>query len=288
MTANINADAFVPQIWDSQILRTLEDNLIARQICKAVPSIKAKGAGDTVYFNGLSDPTVDAYTGSITYETLVSSQIALLIDQQYKYAFKVEDVEAFMANVDLKGSQASRAAYTLKKAVDTYIFGTSTSPAITDAGHTLTADTTCDSATILSDISTFSRVLEEQNVTENDMWMVISPWVKEKLILAGVKFSINNGISGTGGMSWANTLGIDIFVSNNLYNSGTAAAPVSTVIGGSYNSIVYEDVLNTSRMMPLESSFAMGLSGLLVFGAKVVKPNELCKMILTFASESAI
>src|SRR5665647_2356389 len=198
MTANINADAFVPQIWDSQILRTLEDNLIARQICKAVPSIKAKGAGDTVYFNGLADPTVDAYTGSIIYETLVSSQVALLIDQQYKYAFKVTDVEAFMANVDLKGSQASRAAYTLKKAVDTYIFGTSTSPAIVDAGNTLTADATCDSATILSDISTFSRVLEEQNVNSGDKFVVIPPWIKEKLILAGVKFQINNGISGTG------------------------------------------------------------------------------------------
>lgn len=288
MAANVNADAFVPQIWDSQVLRTLEDNLIARQICKAVPSIKAKGAGDTVYFNGLADPTVDDYTGSITYEALVSSQVALLIDQQKKYAFKVTDVEAMMANVDLKGSQASRAAYQLKKAVDTYIFGSSTSPAVVDAGTTLAADATCDSATILSDISEFSRVLEEQNVMSGDKWIVIPPWVKEKLQLAGVKFQINNGINGTGGMEWATYLDLDVYVSNNLYNSGTAAAPVTTLLGGSYNAIVYEDVLNTSRVMPLESSFDMGLSGLLVFGAKVVKPMELVKRICTYAAESAI
>ena len=288
MAGNVNADNFVPQVWDASIIRTLEDNLIARKICKAVPAIKAKGAGDTVYFNGLADPTVATYTGSLTYEALVSSQVALLIDQQLSYAFKVTDVEAQMANVDLKGSQASRAAYGLKKAVDTYIFGASTAPAVADAGTTLAADATTDSATILSDISEFGRVLEEKNVMEGDKWLVISPWVKEKLILAGVKFSINEGINGQGGMAWANYLGIDIFVSNNLYNSGTAAAPVTTVIGGSYNAIVYEDVLMESRAMQLESSFDVGVSGLLVYGAKVVKPAELVKRIMTYAAETAI
>lgn len=288
MAGNVNADNFIPQIWDASIIRTLEDNLIARKICKAVPSIRAKGAGDTVYFNGLADPTIAAYTGSLTYEALVSSQVALLIDQQSSYAFKVTDVEAQMANVDLKGSQASRAAYGLKKAVDTYIFGSATAPAVVDAGTTLAADATTDSATILSDISEFGRVLEEKNVMEGEKWLVISPWVKEKLILAGVKFSINEGINGQGGMAWANYLGIDIFVSNNLYNSGTAAAPVTTVIGGSYNAVVYEDVLMESRAMQLESSFDVGVSGLLVYGAKVVKPAELVKRIMTYAAETAI
>ena len=288
MAANVNATAFVPAIWDAQVIRTLEDNLIARQICKAVPKIRAKGAGDTVYFNSLGDPTISEYTGSISYENLVSSQIALLIDQQNKYAFTITDVEAQMANVDLKGSQAQRAAYGLKKAVDTFIFGSATAPAVEDAGHTLTADTSLDSATVLSVISAFGRTLEEQNVMENDKWIILPPWIKEKLILAGVKFSINEGINGQGGMSWAKYLDMDLFISNNLYNSGSAVAPVTTVVGGSYNSIVYDDVLLESRSMPLESAFETGVSGLHVFGAKVVKPNELVKRVCTYSAETTI
>lgn len=288
MAGNVNADAFIPQIWDNAVLRTLEDNLIARKICKAVPAIKAKGAGDTVYFNGLADPTISDYTGSITYEALVSSQVALLIDQQKSYSFKVTDVEEAMSSVDLKGSQASRAAYALKKAVDTYIFGSSTAPAVVDAGTTLTADTSVDSASILSDISEFGRVLEEKNVNGGEKWLVLPPWCKEKLILAGVKFSIAEGINGQGGLDWTNYLDIDVFISNNLYNSGTAASPVTTVIGGSYNAIVYEDVLMESRAMQLESSFDVGVSGLLVFGAKVVKPSELVKRVMTWVAETAI
>lgn len=288
MAANVNADAFIPQIWDTSVIRTLEDNLIARKICKAVPSIRAKGAGDTVYFNGLADPTVDAYTGSITYESLVSSQIALLIDQQNKYAFKVTDVEAVMSNVDLKGSQAARAAYQLKKKVDTYLFGASTSPIVAEAGHTATADATCDATTIFSDIAVLSRILEEQNVEDGDKWLILPPWAKEHLKCAGVKFSINEGTNGTGGMSWTDFNGFDVYISNNLYNSGTAAAPVTTLLAGSYNSVVYEDVLLKSRAMELESSFEVGVSGLHVFGAKVVKPNEIVKMICTYSANSTV
>ena len=288
MAANVNADAFIPQIWDTQIQRTIEDNLIARKVCKAVPSIRAKGAGDTVYFNGLADPTIDAYTGSITYEGLVSSQVALLIDQQNKYAFKVTDVEAAMSNVDLKGSQAERAGYGLRKKVDTYLFGLSTSPAIVDAGHTATADASCDATTILSDIAVLSRILDEQNVDDGDKWLILPPWAKEKLKLAGVKFSINEGTNGTGGMSWTDYNGFDVFISNNLYNSGTAAAPVTTFLAGSYNSIVYEDVLMKSRAMELESSFDVGVSGLHVFGAKVIRPNEIVKMIATYAADATV
>ena len=43
-----------------------------------------------------------------------------------------------------------------------------------------------------------------------------------------------------------------------------------------------------SRAMELEDSFATGLSGLLVYGFKVLKPKELVRMTLTYAAESAI
>lgn len=286
MAANVNADAFIPQIWDAAVQRTLEDNLIAKKICNMKPQAAIKAAGDTVYFNGLADPAVSNYSGSISYETLKSSQVALHIDQQKYYAFTVTDVEQAMANVDLKGSQASRASYQLAREVDKFLIGTATSPLIAEAGTTLTADATADSGTIMSDISEFSRVLDEQNVASGDKWIIIPPWVKEKLILAGVKFSINEGINGKGGMEWCKYLDLDVYVSNVLYNSGTAAAPVSTVVAGSYNSVVFAEALMKSRAMELEDAFAVGVSGLIVFGAKVIKPKELVKRVMTYAAET--
>lgn len=288
MSAYVNADAFVPQLWDAAVYRTLEDTLVAKKICRNMPTNPAKGFGDTVYFNGLADPTVNDYTGTVTYETLISSQIPLLINQRKYAAFKVGDIEAAMANVDMKGSQAARVAYVLQKAVDTYIFGSATAVAVAGAGTTATADTTCDSTTILSDISGMIRILEEQNVRANNIWIVIPPWVKEKLVLAGIKFQIKDGLSVEGGVEFANYLGADIYVSNNVYNSNTATDPVSTVCAGSYDSIVYSEALMESRGMELESSFDYGVSSLLVFGAEVIKPKELVKRVMTYTAETAI
>lgn len=284
MASNVNADAFIPQIWDTSIQRTLEDNLVALKISRTRPRKGATKAGDTVYFNGLADPTINDYSGTLTYEALDSGQVALLINQQKEYSFKVTDVEQAMANVDLKGSQTSRAAYQLKKSVDTYVMGLYTGA---DTGNVIT-DSTTDSATILSDVSTAVRKLEEQNVMEGNMWMTIPPWVKEKLILAGVVFQINTGTTEKGQMAWANYLGIDMFVTNQVVNLGSAAAPQSQCMFGAYDAIVYDNVLEKSRMMELETSFDYGCSGLTVFGAKVIRPKELGYMNLTYAAETAI
>jgi len=58
MANNVNADAFIPQMWDASVQRTLEDNLVALKISRTRPATAAGKMGDTVYFNGLADPTV--------------------------------------------------------------------------------------------------------------------------------------------------------------------------------------------------------------------------------------
>ncbi|MGE5404615.1 MAG: hypothetical protein ACM3PP_06715 [Candidatus Saccharibacteria bacterium] len=284
MAANVNADAFIPEIWDAAVYRTLEDNLVARKICRNY-SNKVKQAGDTIHFNGLDDPAVTSYAGSVSYETLVSGRVSLLIDKQNYYAFKVTDIEEAMANVDLKGSQAERAGYVLKKACDTDLMSLY-SDAYT--GNVVT-DSTCDATTIISDIGLAYQRLAEQNVNEGDMWMTIPPWVELKLKLAGIKFSINEGINGKGGMTWAKgELGFDIFVTNQVYNSGSAASPVSYCMFGSYNAIGYAEALQKSESMRLEGSFETGVRGLHVYGRKVIKPRELGYMALTYTAETAI
>lgn len=280
MASNVNADAFIPEIWDASVYRTLEDNLVARKICRNY-SNKVKKAGDVIHFNGLAEPSVNSYTGSVSYETLVAGTVSLLIDQQNYYGFDVTDVEEAMANVDLRGSQAERAGYALKKECDTYIM-----KLYSEAGNSIPDDDDCDTATIISDIGLMKQKLAENNVNENDMWLVIPPWVQLKLELAGIKFSINEGINGKGGMMWAKVLGFDTFVTNQVHES--ASTPVSHIMGGSYNAIVFAEALMKSEALRSETAFATHLRGLHVFGAKVVKPKELVSAKLTYTAETAI
>lgn len=280
MASNVNAQAFIPEIWDASVLRTHEDNLVLKKICNIKPTKDIAGAGDTVYFNGLADPTVSAYSGSLDHEALQDDQIALLIDKQAKYAFKVTDVEQAMANVDLKGSQAQRAAYQIKDYVEKDVFQNVYAMA---AAGTVT-DTTCDSATILGDITQASTYLGENNVTEDNMWLLITPAIQGKLQLAGIAFSINEGFNGKGSMAYAKYLGFDIYVTNTVYKTGG----VHYCMAGSYQAIGYADKFLGVRNIEAENSRAMLVDDVILYGYKVIKAAELVQLALTPVAETAI
>ena len=269
----------IPKLVSTKILMTLENDLVAKKICTMDTSSQIKKMGDTVTFTGLADPTIAAYSGTLTYETLEDAGITLLIDQKNSYAFKVDDIEAFQSIIDVKGTSVERAAYGLRDTADSYIFGLHAG-----AGTTITA--TVSETIALSTTSTVIRKLEEVNVKPNQRWLVIPPWYKEKLMLAGVKFMVNEGMDGKkGGLSWVNYNDTDIYVSNNLVTTGAEGSFVTQCLAGSYNSIVYaEQILKSRFIEELEDSFAGGASGLHVFGAKVVKSKELVRIAATQAA----
>lgn len=284
MNTNAVTRGFQPELYDASVYRTLEDNLVLKQICKAPIKAPIKEYGDTVYFTDLGEPTISDYSGTITHEALQDSMIAMLIDKTKTFAFKVEDVDSLMNNLDTKGSQSSRAAYQLKDKIEREIFQNIGSSA--NAGAALSG--TITSANVLSKVSELAQQLYENNVDDSNMWMIIPPWVQIKLKLAGIAFEINNGINGKGGLQWTKDLGFSVFVTNTCYNSGTQAAPVSTILAGSYQSIGFADKQLSTRSIELPTTRAIGIDGGLIYGSKCIKSRELGKSVFTFAAETAI
>ena len=272
----------IPKLISTKIQMVLQKDLVAKKICTVDTGSQIKNAGDTVTFPGLAKPTIATYTGTLSYETLADAGVTLVIDQKNSYAFKVDDIEAFQSTIDLKGTSTEEAAYGLRDVADQYIFGLHAG-----AGTTVTA--TISATIALSTVSTVIRKLSEANVKAGQRWMVIPPWLKEKLELAAVKFQIKNGTEG-GTVEWVKYQDTDIYVSNNLVTTGAEGSFNTKCLAGSYNSIVYAEQILKSRFIPeLEASFAGGASGLHVFGAKVLKPAELVLLNATqSAAESAI
>jgi hypothetical protein len=272
----------IPKLVSTKILLTLHNDLVAKKICTMDTGSQIKKQGDTVTFTGLARPTIAPYTGTLTYEDLEDAGVTLLIDQRNSYAFKVDDIDAFQSIIDLKGTSVEEAAYGLRDVADQYVFGL-------HAGAETTITATVSETIALSTTSTVIRILEQNNVKPGQRWMVIPPWYMEKLVLAGVKFNINEGMNGEkGGMSWAKYLDTDVYVSNNLVTTGSEGSYVTQCLAGSYNSIVYAEQILKSRFIPeLEASFSGGCSGLHVFGAKVLKPKELLRIAATQAAASS-
>lgn len=274
---------FVPKIWAATIMRELHNNLVAKKICTAEYTGEIKKKGDTVYFNGLAKPTIGSYTGAtIAYEALQDSRAALPVDQADYFAFKIGDIEKIQSEMDLKGSQAQEAAFGLQQAADSYIMGLYSQ---LTAGVTATIT----SANVLSSIGTLKQLLAEANVPENSMWMCIPPWLQIKLELAGIKFQINNGLeSGKGGIKFSDELGFDLYVTNQVKNTGTVATPISQVMAGSYNAIAYADQMTETEEIRLIDTFDTAARGLHVYGGKIIKPKEIALGVFTLGAETTI
>jgi hypothetical protein len=272
----------VPKLVSTKLLMTLHNDLIAKKICTMDTGSQIKKQGDTVTFTGLASPTIRPYSGTIAPETLADAGVTLLIDQANYYSFYVDDIEAFQSIIDIKGTCVEESAYGLLNTADQYVFGLHAG-----AGTTITA--TVSETIALSTTSTVIRKLTEANVKPNQRWMVIPPWYQEKLELAGVKFSICEGVAGSkSGVSWVNHLNCDMYVSNNLVTTGAEGSYVTQCLAGSYNAIVYAEQILKSRYLPeVAASFAGQADGLHVFGAKVIKPKELVRIAATQAAASS-
>ena len=261
--ANYNS---IEKIISAEILRTNEDNLLANTICNTEFCGDIKNRGDSVTFIGLNDPSVYDYEGSIVYEDIDDASLTLVIDQDKAFSFKVKDIEALRSSIGLEDSQTKRASYLLKNEVDTYVF-----KLWQDAGTILT-EGEITPENVIAKVAEMKQKLEEANVPDGRTWIVVPPFIKTKLMLAGIKFQINNGVNGTGAVAFTDELGCDIFVSNQL----AVEQGYTMMLAGSYSAIAYaEQVLETQVIDRLESSFDKAVRGRLVFGAKVIKPNEL-------------
>lgn len=272
----------IPKLISTKLMMDARAELVAKKICTMDTGSEIKNKGDSVVFAGFAKPTVSPYTGTITPETLADASVTLLIDQANYYAFYVDDIEAFRSIMDVKGTAIDEAKHGLFDTADKYVFGL-----YAGAGATITA--TVSETIALSTTSTVCRKLDEANIKYGSRWMVIPPWYKEKLELAGVKFSLLEGVAGSkSGVTWVNHLGTDLYVSNNLTTTGAEGSYNTQCLAGSYNSIVYADQIVKSRYIPdVATSFAGQCDGLHVFGAKILKPKELIRINATQAAASS-
>lgn len=262
----------IEKVISAEIMRTNEDNLLANRICNTSFVGDIKNRGDSVTFVGLNDPEVYDYNGTVTYEDVSDTAITLEIDQDKAFSFKVADLDALRSSLGLKDSQAKRASYNLKKEVDAYVFSLHG-----DSGVTLPAKEVTP-ANVLQLIGEAKEHLEKQNVQDGRIWIVVPPFIKTKLMLAGIKFQINNGVNGSGAIGFTDELGCDIFVSNQL----EARDDTVFMMAGSYSAIAYaEQLLDVQYIDRLENSFDSAVRGRIVFGAMVVKPQELVTIPVT-------
>ena len=268
---------FVPEIWSGRVLARLNQALVYRNVCTTEYEGEITGFGDVVKINEIGPISINTYsstsTGALTVQQLTDAQKQLKIDQAKYFAFWLDDVDNVQTKPKLLREAMDEGAFSIANNIDYYI-----SRLYGDAGLAIggTSATGVDvsSTNVLKYLSLAQQKLDEQNTPMAGRWMVVPPWFAQKLTLSKIALDTNNTATLGAGFLGRSHYGFNIFVSNQVYHaSGTDRAAILCGYTGSIALAV--QYLATRQESSGTIGFKTLVKGLVVYGAKVLRPNNL-------------
>ena len=261
----------ISSVWSSRLLEGLEKSLVFGQsgVINTDYEGEIRSEGDRVHIHSFNDLTIGTYvknTTTITYEQLTDSRQTLLIDQSKFFAFKVDDLDAAQMKPKVVDAATGRASYQLAETADRYLAGLYTG--VTN----FTATSQATSANVYQKLVETKVKLDELNIPQEGRFIIMPPWVaglalQNSTFLAASAESTLNGAIGM-------VAGFNVLVSNNVPTTGTAPV-VSHLVAGHASGWTFAQQIADVEGIRLEGSFADGIRGLHLYGAKVIAPDRL-------------
>ena len=167
---------FIPTIWEARLLAHLDKELVYGNLANRDYEGDIKAAGNVVKINQIGDIAVRDYKKGtdITFDDVDGAQTTLTIDQQKYFAFKVDDVDAAQANVNLIDGAMQRASYKMRDTVDQYIAGFHTKAGVTKGLGDDTTPLSITSATkAYESLVDLKGALDDENVPVDGRFVVV-------------------------------------------------------------------------------------------------------------------
>lgn len=257
---------FIPTIWSARLLQAFRKTYVFRDLVNTDYEGEITQAGDTVKITTPGAVTVSDYAGTVSYETIQSTQQSLLIDQDKYWAFEVDDADKVQANVNLIDTYAMEAANSLADAVDQNL-----AALYTAAAHTVALDISSAFTGVRAALVEAGRKLDEANVPSQGRWMVLSPIVMAGIRLAGdytPASEMGDELRRSGSIGFLE--GFSLYLSNNI-----VVATQHKCLFGTNQAITFTEQLVETEAIRLQAKFADAVRGRMVFGRKVVRPAAL-------------
>lgn len=269
---------FLPEVWSAQLLegRAAASKFASPLVVNRDYEGDIRQAGDTVHITSITDPTVSAYTrgGTLTYEDLVDASRALVVDRAYEFSFKIDDIDKRQAanGGALMDDAAKRGGRSLARTADQYIQGLLESDVATANKIGATAITT--SALAVARLVAHKQILDENDVPEEGRYTIVPSWFHSLLVLDSDFMAYDAAADGNRLMNGAvgRALGFEIVQANYALSAGDDWY----VYSGHPDAVTYADQILDVEALRLQTTFGDGLRGLHVYGAKVIRPTEIC------------
>ena len=269
-TSEVN---FIPEVFSKLLQAKFYKKSILPEISNTDYEGEISGQGDKVVIRTVPAVTINNYAGTITTQELTTAKVEMLIDKAKYYSFKVDDVLAAQADINLLEGASTDAAEGMWIAVETEVLA----GAITGA-TTIGAQTTITAANILTNILTMSKQLDELNIPEEGRFIVLSPEFISLLKQSELRQAYLTG-DGTSPLRNGLVGMVDrfkVFQSNMVYTAASGADSGYThVLAGHPKALSFASQFTNTETVRMESTFGDQVRGLKVYGSKVVTPDAL-------------
>ena len=269
-TSEVN---FIPEVFSKLLQAKFYKKSILPEISNTDYEGEISGQGDKVVIRTVPAVTINNYAGTITTQELTTAKVEMLIDKAKYYSFKVDDVLAAQADINLLEGASTDAAEGMRIAVETDVLA----GAVTGA-TTIGSQTTITAANILTNILTMSKQLDELNIPEEGRFIVLSPEFISLLKQSELRQAYLTG-DGTSPLRNGLVGMVDrfrVFQSNMVYTAASGADSGYThVLAGHPKALSFASQFTNTETVRMESTFGDQVRGLKVYGSKVVTPDAL-------------
>lgn len=284
----------IPELWASELQIALEKYLRYANVFNTKYEGEINRQGASVRITTVADVSMGNYARNtdISLQTLTTTDQNLVITQAKSYGFFWDALDQKQtATKGLMQEAVRRAAYNMRDLIDQFLAatlaaGVSTANALPDATSVGTGSGDDDPFKILV---LLAQKLEENNVDENDRYVVIPPWYAAELKIDPRRssFGTPENISqyGMGLMGVDTVSGLEVWISNNVPTTNAVSTTGQfTIIAGQKDSATWAQQMLWFAVKDNPYRNGSNCLGANAYGAAVTRPYALASVLGTQAS----
>ena len=271
--------SFIPTIWSETLLHKLDQSYVGVANCTREFEGEIREKGSRVRICGLNPVTVADYTKNTDMSQpsmLTDNSKDLLIDQAKYFNFQIDDVDLAQSNPHLMETALKTAAASLSKEADLYVYSL-TPRADTTVMKTVTVDTVIETL-----IDARTLLLKNGVADPSEIVIELTPEIAAMVMKAKIALSTDNTAPLENGCIGA-IGGSKIFVSPHLSVTDEGESMTHICLMRTRRAIAFAEQLSEVEAYRPERRFADAVKGLHLYGAAVVRADEMVELRLTVA-----
>lgn len=283
---------FIPEVWSGKLLVKFYAALSLNEIANTDYEGEIKDVGDKVYIRTIPTITISDYTKGMTLsvENPQSTATELTINKAKYFNFICDDIDKYQSDIKLMNEWSNDAGMQMKITIETAIWADIYSSADsnnygTTAGlktgafnlGTTGAPIAITKTNIIDYLIDLETVLDEQNVPEENRWVLIPPFVCGMIMKSDLKDAsmtgdsqsiIRNGRLGKIG-------NFALYRTNVLTSVTDGSFTAWNIMAGQKSALSFAAQMTKTETVKSTTTFGQLVRGLNVYGYSVLKDDAL-------------